>query len=408
MSVYNITRAQLQKFLPDARSVKAFEDLFLNVSSTVPTNIDEVQLSADVANNKAEEALALLQSIDNKLNSLSVLSSTVQCKAPKIDYIDFDADAPHVQLPRRMAWNSDEETLDLHHNEFVTQQVGYETYAFIKNLSGVTINNGAAVYISGADGSYPTGVQFIANGTIKGAKLVGLATEQIVNGEKGRINIIGLVRSINTTGVPFGEIWVSGDIVYASTTILGGLTKNKPTAPNLSIPVGVVVVNDSVNGSISVNTIIEQEKYYGSFEKTTTETPIVINTAYPITLTNTVISSGVSIGTPASRVVIANAGLYSINTSYQWQSGSASAKNIKMWYRKNGVDVPNSAMQITLINNSEIKSASRKRLFSLNAGDYIELYYSSDSTNISLFPISSTAWAPASVSFTVTVEQIQQ
>lgn len=406
--MYNITRAQLQKFLPDARSVKAFEDLFANSLKTTPSNVEEVQIAADTANNKAEEALSILQSINEKLELFINSPEYVQDKTLKLDYIDFDADPPHSNVARRIVWNSVEETLDIHHNEFVTQQVGYETYAFIKNNSGVTINDGEVVYIVGADGVYTTGAKFIANGTIMGDKLVGVATETIANGNTGRANIIGLVRGINTTGSLYSETWSAGDIVYSSTTTLGGMTKNKPTAPNLTIPIGVVVVADATNGTIFVNPLREQQKYYGAFDKTTTAAPLAINTAYPITLDNTIISSGVSIGSPTSRIIIAHSGLYAVSTSYQWESNSSSVKNIKMWYRKNGVDVAGSAMQITIASNQEIKTASRRRLFSLNAGDYIELYYSADSTDVSLFPIASTAWSPSSVSFTITVEQIQQ
>ena len=145
MSVYNITRAQLQKFLPDARAVKAFEDLFSNSSKATPSNIEEVQLSADTANNKAEEALSILQSINDKLQLIISAPNQPIDKIAKFDYIDFDADPPHANIARRMVWNSVEETLDLHHNQFVTQQVGYETYAFIKNNSGSAINDGTVV-----------------------------------------------------------------------------------------------------------------------------------------------------------------------------------------------------------------------------------------------------------------------
>ena len=56
--------------------------------------------------------------------------------------------------------------------------------------------------------------------------------------------------------------------------------------------------------------------YYGSFTDSTTQT-IAANTSTPMTFDTTEESDGVTIGTPTSRIVIANAGTYNIQFSAQ-------------------------------------------------------------------------------------------
>lgn len=144
------------------------------------------------------------------------------------------------------------------------------------------------------------------------------------------------------------------------------------------------------------------------FLRTTSLSIATANTAQSIPLTSTVISQNVALGTPASRIVVTYAGLYRCYSKFQFLSGSASDKVVYFWWRKNGVNVPNSAFVRTLHANSEYQTLSREDTFSLAAGDYIELFWAADSTNVTLSPTSATAFAPASPSCEVYVEQIHQ
>jgi hypothetical protein len=186
------------------------------------------------------------------------------------------------------------------------------------------------------------------------------------------------------------------------------MTKVPPTAPNASVPIAAVLKVDATEGVIFVRPTIEQQKHYGQFSKTTDQSPAVINTAYPITFDATDISSGVNIGTTTSRIEFDYAGLYQISPSYQLSSTSASAKNVWIWARKNGVDIANSAMQVTLESNTAKIVAARMGLTSIMAGDYLELVFASDSTNVTLDAIPATAFGPSAPACTLAVAQIQQ
>lgn len=322
-----------------------------------------------------------------------------------LDYLDFDQTPSYVGQPGRAAWNPTDDTLNIHHSGGVTQQVGLETYARITNNSGVTIDNGQAISFDPGTNSF---LPFIADGTLSPLTIIGIATEQIINGALGRITVWGRVRDLDTTGTPVGEIWAAGQILYTSTTIAGALTNVKPTAPNVSLPIAQVRVVSSTVGQIVVRPTIEQQLFYGQFSKTTDQVPSAINTANPITWTAALIANGLSIGAPASRIVAAHAGLYNFSASFQLTSGSASVKNVWLWYRKNGVDIANSALITSMDSGTAVRAPSRTLLISLAAGDYVELVWAADDVNVTLDAVPATAFAPAAPAALLTVNQEQQ
>lgn len=327
----------------------------------------------------------------------------------QLDYLDFATSAAHATKIGRLAWNSTDDTMELHHTNGVTQQVGLETYMRATNNTASTLANGSCIGFAGADsGANIEIANYIADGTMPSLYVIGVATEDIAAGSKGRVTVWGHVRDLDTTGTPYSETWLDGDILYASPGTAGGLTNIKPTAPNVSIPMAAVLDAHATAGVIFVRPTIEQQCYYGSFLKTTDQTPAVINTAYTITFDSASDSNGISIGTPTSRIVAANAGLYSFNASFQLTSGSAAVKNVWLWFRKNGTDVTDTAFIVSLESNTALASPSRGRFFSLAAGDYIELMWAADSTNVTLDSSAATAFSPSAPACTLTVEQIQQ
>lgn len=322
-----------------------------------------------------------------------------------VDYIDWDENPSAVAQTRRMEWSPADDTLNLHHSDGVTQQMGQELYGRILNNTGVTIPNGSCLGINPATNSY---VLFIANGTLSPITIVGVTTQDIPNGTNGRITVWGRVRDIDTTGTPFGEVWTAGQILYVSTTIAGGFTNVKPTAPNLSLPIAQVIVVNATTGQIAVRPTVEQQLFYGQFAKTADQVPTAANTANAITWSSSLIANGITIGAPTSRIVIANAGLYKFSASFQLTSGSASVKNVWIWFRKNGVDIPNTALVTSMDSGTAIRAPSRSLLISLVANDYVELMWAADDTNVTLDSIAATAFAPAAPAAILNVQQEQQ
>ncbi len=398
-------------------------DLVAALSRTIETDPESIRaainsvssvLSAFIRNAEADTG-SLWAAINQLNDGLTVLARSFEVDASRssfqmprtfsIDYIDWDQNPAASAQTARMEWNTADDTLNLHHSDGVTQQMGQELYGRILNNTGITIPNGSSIGINPATNSY---VLFIANGTLSPITIVGVTTQDIPNGAFGRITVWGRVRDINTTGAPFGEAWVAGQILYVSTTIAGGFTNVKPTAPNLSLPIAQVLTINATTGQIAVRPTVEQQLFYGQFAKTSDQIPSAVNTADAVLWDSSLIANGVTIGAPASRIVAANAGLYKFSASFQLTSSSASVKNVWFWFRKNGVDVPNSALITSLDSGTAIRSPSRSLFFSLAAGDYIELMWASDSVNATLDNIAATAFAPAAPAALLTVNQEQQ
>jgi hypothetical protein len=142
---------------------------------------------------------------------------------------------------------------------------------------------------------------------------------------------------------------------------------------------------------------------YGSFYDTTTQTATVVNTAKAVTFNNTDLSRGVYLGTPTSRVYVDTPGIYNFDTSFQIDKTSGGVGLFFLWFRLNGVDVPDSASQIRIQGNDAEIFASLNYFFDLNAGDYIELVFSVDDLSVELLAETATSPHPGIPSIILTV-----
>lgn len=139
-------------------------------------------------------------------------------------------------------WNSDEMTIDLRVDTAVTLQVGQEVLFNVKNQTGSTITNGTPVMFAGTLGNSGRILiqPAIADYSLKSSYIMGIATEDIVDGADGKVTWFGKVRGINTTGTPYSETWSDGDVLYISQSTVGYLTNVRPTSGQL-IEVAAVI-----------------------------------------------------------------------------------------------------------------------------------------------------------------------
>ena len=337
----------------------------------------------------------------------SQLDSNTPNNAQKYTADTFQVNTSAVTTPMMgsLSWNIPDQTLDLGMEYGVVQQIGEETYARVQNNTGVLIPNGTVVGFAGAVPDSALSVApYLADGSQPSINLLGVMTHDLPDtGDKGYCTVWGFVRGLDTSA------FTIGDVLYASPTVAGGFTKVKPTAPNNVIPIAAVLQVSATAGIIFVRPTIEQQKYYGEFTKLDSQTPAVINTAYALTFTTTEFAKGVSRGTPTSRIVVANAGLYNFAVSVQITSTNSSQKAIWVWLRKNGTtDIPDSARVASITLNNGYLVVSLNEVFSVLAGEYIEIMYASDSTNISISTVAATAFAPAAPAAILAVTQTEQ
>jgi len=123
---------------------------------------------------------------------------------------------------------------------------------------------------------------------------------------------------------------------------------------------------------------------YGTFYDTTTQTAAAINTAYALTFNTTDLSFGVRRGTPTSRIYVDSEGVYNFQFSLQLDKVSGGVGLFYLWARINGVNQTNSATQIRIQGNNAETVAAWNFVYKMNAGDYFELVWSVDTTDITI------------------------
>lgn len=169
------------------------------------------------------------------------------------DYIDFDTTAAPSRATGRLWWDNADgiQTLNLGMaGSNATMQIGEEMYFRIKASAAIT--EGQVVMFTGTVG---------ASGALQGAPATGLtattaqyvmgvATESIAHNGWGYVTQFGLVRGIDTSGG--AEAWADGDILYYDPTVVGGLTKTLPSAPNAKVVVAAVIYASASNGSLFI------------------------------------------------------------------------------------------------------------------------------------------------------------
>ena len=152
-----------------------------------------------------------------------------------------------------------------------------------------------------------------------------------------------------------------------------------------------------------VQVVLEDGKYAGA--ALTDQTAASINTAYALTYTSST-ADGITNGTPASRLVFAEAGQYMVSFSAQIASTSSSTVNFWFWPRVNGTDVTGSTMKNALHQNGSVLVVSRSAIFEFSAGDYLEAMWAVDSTSGFLDATAATAFAPAAPASTIAITRL--
>lgn len=142
---------------------------------------------------------------------------------------------------------------------------------------------------------------------------------------------------------------------------------------------------------------------FGAFLDTTTQVATVINTATAVTFNTTNLSQGVFIGSPTSRIVVDTEGIYNFDMSFQVDKTSGGVAEFYIWFRLNGVNVPDSAGLVRIQgNNAEIFS-SFNLFLDLKANDYVEIMFSVSDLSAELHAIAATPPVPSVPSIILTV-----
>jgi hypothetical protein len=191
-----------------------------------------------IENNASVQTAWITAYGDSRFNSVS--SNTIS----DVTRLSFNNSHSGTTAVGQLTWNTSEGTLNLGMlGGNVTQQIGLESYYQVINTNIATgLTNGSVIRTAGIDVTTGkiVGEYMIADGTYPYYATLGVATENILSGNTGYVNNFGIVRDIDTTGVPYGETWLQGDVLYVSPTIPGGFTNIPPDSPNLKIQIALV------------------------------------------------------------------------------------------------------------------------------------------------------------------------
>ena len=146
----------------------------------------------------------------------------------------------------QLAWNEDAGTLEvgMPGGGGVCGQILQENLIRVTNKSGGLILNGTPVYVSGAAGNNIWIDVADAASPDANRKTLAIATEDIINNQKGFVTTFGFVRTIDT------DTFDEGDELFVA--VGGGLTKVKPVLPNGIVRVGFCTRSSVEEGSIFV------------------------------------------------------------------------------------------------------------------------------------------------------------
>jgi len=128
---------------------------------------------------------------------------------------------------------------------------------------------------------------------------------------------------------------------------------------------------------------------YGSFYDSTDQTATV-NTVTLIKFNGTDISSGISIvndgsGNP-TKITFANDGLYDVSVNLQLANSSASDYAARIWWKKNGSDLSNSASTVSVpkVADGGVTVFEINLLLNLTAGDYVQVAWATPNTALTI------------------------
>jgi len=144
---------------------------------------------------------------------------------------------------------------------------------------------------------------------------------------------------------------------------------------------------DKILGQLDTSTQASTIKIpYLAVEDSVSHT-VTANTANAMTFDTVDYSNSCSL-VSSSRFTVTYAGIYNLQFSTQFQNTDTSLHDVSVWLRKNGVDIAGSTGLISIPNSHGGTPghviAGWNFFVSLAAGDYIQLYWSTDSAAVTI------------------------
>lgn len=149
-------------------------------------------------------------------------------------------------------------------------------------------------------------------------------------------------------------------------------------------------INTLVSNVIGVNGGQYVDCPNGLFFDLGTYSPALANTGYPLQFGQTYLNNGVSI-VDGTKLTVEIPGVYNFQYSSAVTSTNSSIKTVWLWIVRNSIPIQYSTNEYTVSGSGTDTVISWQFNLDLDAGEYVELYWGADDTNVM---ISTTAPTP--------------
>jgi len=158
------------------------------------------------------------------------------------DYLQFNTGATVTPAVGKIWWDGGT-TLNVGMTTNVTGHALEDSFYYIKASSAIT--KGQVVMFTGSVGASGVATGAPATGVSDGSYIMGIAAEDIALNGFGLVQYLGTLRAVNTNS------FADGDILWYDPANTGGLTKTKPTAPNVKVQMAAVI-SAGTNGTLLI------------------------------------------------------------------------------------------------------------------------------------------------------------
>jgi hypothetical protein len=166
-------------------------------------------------------------------------------------------------------------------------------------------------------------------------------------------------------------------------------------------------ITDSLNAILGTNGGQYIDRPNGLFFSITDQPIVSVNVAQAIDVPLEYLNNAVRVNSGTdSRIYVDIGGIYNFQFSGQLLSGSASSKQVYIWINRNNIDIGYSTHQYTVAGSGNHLNISWNFSIDLAAGEYIEMRWSSDSTDMKLEAKTATAPHPGMPSAVMAVSFI--
>jgi len=227
---------------------------------------------------------------------------------------------------------------------------------------------------------------------------------------KTNTNAMAIASSINTNIIMLNCVFTLAGTANSTNYCVGYNGVGSPTIAgvnNTSLSVNVLLPQTTTvqSGISQVSYIDINPPGLASYSSSVDQAIAVAGTPQALTFNTTLFNQGTTL--VASSRVYANAqGNYAVNYIIQLSNTAGSSHDATSFLKKNGAIVSNSGSQWTL-DNAHQMAVAKENIVSLNAGDYVEVFFSATATGVSANATAATVALPAIPSVVFNIKQFR-